>query len=280
MPLTPQDVHNKVFGSTRLRRGYDEGEVDGFLDQVEAELIRLHQELDSLRAQIDDSPHAEESSLPPIGQPPAGPTLEELQQAAETPAAAAPRGGGDGLEQQVARTLVLAQRAADEAVSDAEQEAERLRLAARSEVERLHDEAQAQAERERLEYERNRSEAMEDVEQLRAFEREYRTRLRAYLELQLRELEGSGQVEGRQSAALSGASVAAAGALGTAGAGASMSDSPLGDSGPVPREGSGDSRAQVPYSVSVDDSAASTGISTETTGEDLRHEPRDLHDNL
>ena len=31
MPLTPADVRNKQFSTTRLRPGYDEEEVDAFL---------------------------------------------------------------------------------------------------------------------------------------------------------------------------------------------------------------------------------------------------------
>ncbi|MEO6605667.1 MAG: DivIVA domain-containing protein, partial [Aeromicrobium sp.] len=38
MPLTPEDVRNKRFTPVRLREGYDMGEVDQFLDEVEAEL--------------------------------------------------------------------------------------------------------------------------------------------------------------------------------------------------------------------------------------------------
>ena len=41
MPLTPADVRNKQFSTTRLRPGYDEEEVDAFLDEVESELDRL-----------------------------------------------------------------------------------------------------------------------------------------------------------------------------------------------------------------------------------------------
>ena len=43
MPLTPEDVHKKTFTPVRLREGYDMGEVDQFLDEVEVELTRLHQ---------------------------------------------------------------------------------------------------------------------------------------------------------------------------------------------------------------------------------------------
>ena len=50
MPLTPDDVRNKRFSTTRIRPGYDEGEVDNFLSEVEAELRRLIWELEELRA--------------------------------------------------------------------------------------------------------------------------------------------------------------------------------------------------------------------------------------
>src|ERR1700731_3496039 len=52
MPLTPADGRNKQFSTTRLRPGYDEEEVDAFLDEVEAELDRLIQENEELRAKL------------------------------------------------------------------------------------------------------------------------------------------------------------------------------------------------------------------------------------
>src|SRR3954447_12319369 len=51
MPLTPADVHNVVFKKPPIgKRGYDEDEVDAFLDVVEAELARLIEENSELRA--------------------------------------------------------------------------------------------------------------------------------------------------------------------------------------------------------------------------------------
>src|SRR4051794_41908251 len=52
MPLTPEDVSNKRFTPVRLREGYDMGEVDQFLDEVEAELARLTRENDELRSKL------------------------------------------------------------------------------------------------------------------------------------------------------------------------------------------------------------------------------------
>ena len=55
MPLTPEDVRNKRFTPVRLREGYDMGEVDQFLDEVEAELERLLKENDDLRTKLTSS---------------------------------------------------------------------------------------------------------------------------------------------------------------------------------------------------------------------------------
>src|SRR5688572_28788240 len=51
MPLTPADVHNVAFKKPPIgKRGYDEEEVDAFLDEVERELARLIEENNQLRA--------------------------------------------------------------------------------------------------------------------------------------------------------------------------------------------------------------------------------------
>lgn len=54
MPLNPDDVVKKQFGSTQFRRGYDEAEVDDFLDEVVADLRRLNGENDELRSQLEE----------------------------------------------------------------------------------------------------------------------------------------------------------------------------------------------------------------------------------
>ena len=54
MPLTPADVHNVAFKKPSIgKRGYDEDEVDAFLDVVEAELSRLIEENTELTERLD-----------------------------------------------------------------------------------------------------------------------------------------------------------------------------------------------------------------------------------
>ena len=52
MPLTPEEVVNKRFSQTQFRAGYDQDEVDDFLDEVVVELRRLISENEELRAGI------------------------------------------------------------------------------------------------------------------------------------------------------------------------------------------------------------------------------------
>ena len=41
MAITPEDIVNKRFQSTKFREGYDQDEVDDFLDEVVLEMRRL-----------------------------------------------------------------------------------------------------------------------------------------------------------------------------------------------------------------------------------------------
>jgi len=87
------------------------------------------------------------------------------------------------------RILELAQRTADEAVAAARIESEQLLSSAKSTSEELVSEAKANVANITREFETQRVAMERRVEELRAYEREYRGRLRSYLEGQLRELE-------------------------------------------------------------------------------------------
>ncbi len=201
MPLTPEDVRNKQFTTVRLREGYDEDEVDAFLDEVETELTRLLRENQDLRAKLQAATRAAAAApaRPPARQerpePPQITAARPLLQPAPPPAAsppmpAAPRmpapvSGGDS----AARVLALAQQTADQAIAEARSEASKIIVEARSKAEVLerdaedkHQNAMSSLDGQRIALERR-------VEELRAFERDYRSRLRSYLEGQMRQLE-------------------------------------------------------------------------------------------
>jgi DivIVA domain-containing protein len=209
-------VRNKQFSTTRLRPGYDEEEVDAFLDEVEAELDRLIQENEELRAKLAEvlrggkvpalnAPHAEApadlmAAEPPRHEPePIRPEPVMMTRPAE-----------DNMD-TAARVLALAQQTADQAIADARREADEtlgrarreaddILTKARRQSEQITSDARARAESlERDAQERHRQamgslvqsreELERRVDDLRAFEREYRSRLKAYLEGQLRDLE-------------------------------------------------------------------------------------------
>ncbi|MGN9839444.1 DivIVA domain-containing protein [Nonomuraea sp. H19] len=235
MPLTPADVRNKQFSTTRLRPGYDEEEVDAFLDEVEAELDRLIQENEELRAKLAEclrgkvpggmnmpmasAPVQEqpkpEMMAPPQPEPMRAPEPPPVQQ--PVPVAMNMPPAEDNMD-TAARVLALAQQTADQAIADARREADETVTRARRDADEILSKARRQAEQvlgdararaetlERDAQERHRQamgslvqtrdELERKVEELRSFEREYRSRLKLYLENQLAELnvsaEGSG----------------------------------------------------------------------------------------
>ena len=229
MPLTPADVHNVVFKKPPIgKRGYDEDEVDAFLDVVEAELARLIEENNELRAlgsrgsaPVQAPEPAQAAAVaPPVQQP-------AVQQPREDDSARA------------SRMLALATETADRYVNEAKTQAEQMLNGAKSNSDRLMSEARSKSEQMVTEAKhradsmvgdaRTRSETMErearakaaaldqdaerrhvevmggleekrsslerKIEELRTFEREYRTRLRSYLESHLRDLDSRGSAE-------------------------------------------------------------------------------------
>ncbi|HEY8472747.1 MAG TPA: DivIVA domain-containing protein [Natronosporangium sp.] len=249
MPLTPADVHNVAFKKPPIgKRGYDEEEVDAFLDEVERELARLIEENNELRASLErgggrglpgGDPRLAQENAELKAQ------IDRLQRdkaAAEQAARSMQaeleqiRAGGEAVgadgEQQALRVLMMAQRTADDHVNDARREADKLLSDARAQAEALEREARSKAEALERDARQRHQEAMggldakrtalqKHIEELKQFEREYRTRLKAYLESQLRDLEGRGQgleVEmNRTEGARAGGALAGAGVYGPEG---------------------------------------------------------------
>jgi len=259
MPLTPADVHNVAFKKPPIgKRGYDEEEVDAFLDEVERELARLIEENNELRA---SSVRGGVGSSTPSGgvamvggDPELKAQMDRLQRekaAAEQAArqmqaeleqarSGGPAAAGDG-EQQALRVLMMAQRTADDHLADARREADKMVTEARSKAEELTLDARTKADaldrdaRQRHQevmggLDAKRTSLQKHIEELKQFEREYRTRLKAYLESQLRDLDGRGQGLEADLARAGGEPARPGGNLATAGAGGSANSGGTGNS--------------------------------------------------
>ena len=212
MPLSPDEVVNKRFSATKFRQGYDEEEVDEFLDEVVAELRRLTSDNEDLKAKLAACERrvgeltrggASVSALAPEPAPAPAPAPEpepvvvaapEPLPAPEPPppvpvaAPAAALGSSSGSE-GAAGMLALAQKLHDEHVEAGRAEGAKVVNEAKEHADRLVREAEEKQRRTLGNLEQERAVLERKVEELRAFERDYRRRLKAYLEGQLRDLD-------------------------------------------------------------------------------------------
>ncbi len=221
MPLTPEDVRSKQFTPVRLREGYDVTEVDSFLDEVEAELERLLAENEELRAKLAAAQRAggsmerpdAASSLATAVQPKPMVEKEEPKPVAQpVPAevAAGPAGSVGDASSSAVRLLEMATKHADDLVQEAKDTADKIIGEARAKAERLENEARGKADRmtgeararaEKLDgemgerrsqmlgaLEKQKSQLERTIDDLHAYEREYRSRLKTYFTEQLKAL--------------------------------------------------------------------------------------------
>jgi DivIVA domain-containing protein len=208
MALTPEDVVNKRFNPTKFREGYDQDEVDDFLDEVVVELRRLNQENEELRQRLvgADSRISElqrnGAQQAPQQQPQQpqqfpGQPQQQPQYAQPGMPAAAAAGGAFGADlnamdpSNTNNLLQLARRLHEEHVREGMEKRDALIAEGHAAAARVVSDAEmaqrahlGALEQERVALERR-------VEELRIFEREYRQKLRGYIEGQLRELESS-----------------------------------------------------------------------------------------
>ena len=220
MALTPEDVVNKRFQPTKFREGYDQDEVDDFLDEIVVELRRLNQENDELRKKLAEAGSGTAASsaagAPVVEKVPAAVKAEKEDRAkaeaeakaaeaaakkneaekAPAPAAApapAPVAATASAE-SAAGLLAMAQQMHDKHVADGEQQRDKIIAEAQIEASSLLNDAQEKSRKILGALEQQRSVLERKVEQLRGFERDYRSRLKAYIEGQLRDLDARGSV--------------------------------------------------------------------------------------
>ncbi|HEY8912691.1 DivIVA domain-containing protein [Lacisediminihabitans sp.] len=201
MALTPEDVVNKRFQPTKFREGYDQDEVDDFLDEVVVELRRLNQENEELRqrliagdARISElqraasGPAAVEAAQPQFASAPA------VVAAPPVVAAPAPYQASDPNAIDPSNTnnlLQLARKLHEEHVREGIEKRDALIAEGHATAARIVSEAE-EAQRTQINALDQQRVALETrIEELRTFEREYRQKLKSYIEGQLHELDAT-----------------------------------------------------------------------------------------
>jgi DivIVA domain-containing protein len=221
-PLTPLDIQHKEF--TKAMRGYAMHEVDTFLDQVTEEFTRMQDEIARLREQASSAAPPQPVQMQQAPPPPPPPQAQPVPAEARGGA-----GGEEAIARALVMAQRMADQTVEEAkvkaksmVAEAEARAKNMTEQAQMRAREVTEAAQARAReltegletryKERIQsaeararvaeeqarmqiaqateqVARRRQELESSIEALRAFERDYRARLRGFVEGQLKALE-------------------------------------------------------------------------------------------
>ena len=172
MDLTARDIHEKQFHDAW--RGYNQEEVDDFLDRVAEVLDRVQREHAALQTRVNELDSAVAASR--------------------------------DTEEMLKKTLVSAQQAAEEAIAKAQKKADAMVSEAEERARRTTEETKqrlsaldAEIKRRTLDADREHTvrkrEMDASLERLRAFETDLKRRLKAFLEQQTRSLESLSETD-------------------------------------------------------------------------------------
>lgn len=197
MPLTPEDVVHKRFQPTKFREGYDQDEVDDFLDEIVVELRRLNQENEDLRQRL----LASEGRINELQRSGAG-LAAQLTTPTETGAVAVAQAAFPEAQADISNLegnntnnlLALARKLHDEHVREGMAKRDALIAEGHSTAARLVREAEAQQRAEYSRLEQEKALIEHTIQELKTYERDYRMKLRAYIEGQLSELDSAAVV--------------------------------------------------------------------------------------
>jgi DivIVA domain-containing protein len=197
MALTPEDIVNKRFQSTKFRDGYDQDEVDDFLDEVVAEMRRVLQENEDLKQDLQ----ASEARIAELQRSGGESSAEPAAPAAPQPVSASqpqaptgvPQALGDPVEAESTNNLLqLARRLHEEHVREGIQKRDELIAEGHAQAARVVAEAEAEQRRQLAGFEDQKKGLEGRIEQLRQFERDYRQSLKGFITSQLTTLDQTG----------------------------------------------------------------------------------------
>jgi len=216
--MTADDVLNRKFQATKFREGYDQDEVDDFLDEVVNTLRGMTAENDDLKAKLANAerriaelsragasaaavapiaPKIEAPAPLPLPPPPVEVALPVPMMPEPTPAPmVAPMvpAAQQRMSEPESATgmLALAQKLHDDYVRSGQEEGDRIIADSKSQGARIVQEAEDTSSRTLAQLEQERSLLERKIDELRVFERDYRTRLKSYLENLLGDLDARG----------------------------------------------------------------------------------------
>lgn len=200
MPLTPEDVVNKRFQPTKFREGYDQDEVDDFLDEIVVEMRRLNIENEDLRQRL----LASEGRIAELQRSGAG-LANQLEEESVAPVANFASAAVESLSFPTAtdpenlssnstnNLLQLARKLHDDHVREGISKRDALIAEGHATAARVIREAEAQQRVELSKFEQDKAVLEHTILELKTFEREYRIKLKNYIQSQLTELEHQGE---------------------------------------------------------------------------------------
>lgn len=198
--LTADDVLNKKFQYVKFREGYDQIEVDEFLDEVVATIYSLSVENAELKEKLEaanrriaelSSEDADRPAAPAPEVVEVEPVVEEEVAVEEVapPAPVAEAPADPNSAEAAASMLALAQRLHDEYVDEGREEGEKIVSDARSQGELIV----AEAENKRSEILDRLASEQQELEQtinnLREFETDYRSAISTHLQTLLKQVD-------------------------------------------------------------------------------------------
>jgi DivIVA domain-containing protein len=196
--LTAEDILSKTFSTVKFKEGYDIEEVDDFLDEVVRTLNSVQEENESNKGKLA----AAERRIAELSRADAGQPAQQAQQSftpepqapapVAVPAEPEPAGAEPAEPASATGMLQLAQKVHDDYVNAGKSEGERLLAEAQEESARIVQEAEDTSSRTLSQLEQERSLLERKIDELRIFERDYRTRLKSYLQNLLGDIDARG----------------------------------------------------------------------------------------
>ncbi|MEN9992728.1 MAG: hypothetical protein RLY83_298 [Actinomycetota bacterium] len=194
MSLTPEDVVNKKFQPTKFREGYDQDEVDEFLDEIIVEFRRLSQENEDLRQRL----LASDGRIAELQRSPGGmvgaltSSSNDVATSITNPGAAFPEAMAEATANDPNNTnnlLQLARKLHDEHVREGIAKRDALIAEGQATAARLLRESEAQQRSDLSSLEQEKALLEHSIQELRQYEHSYRANIRSFIEAQLRDLD-------------------------------------------------------------------------------------------